>query len=197
MSVQINGEFLTINENITVKITEIISIKPVSMVIVQPNTGRIVSRDFPKIIISTNREDLEILYTTDEERDIALSEIRKILAENSTKQNYMKEEKAININVSDSSNINIVSQSNNVEINQEIRSDANSLIKEFIEKLEKDKEIDNEIKQEILECITDIKENIDKGKTPPKYGLKALLSLTSDIASLSSLGISIAQLFGI
>ena len=196
MAVQINGDFITINEKITVKLSEIISIKPVSMVSVQQFTGKIIGKDFPKIVISTYREELEILYSTDEERDNALAEIRKIMSENPSNQNNFKNMKDISINVSDSSNVNVVSQSSNVEINQDIKHEANSKINELIDKINKDKEIDSDSKSEILECVNDIKENLNSNKKVPKYSLKALLDLTSNFASISSLGIGIAQLFG-
>ena len=125
MSVQITGDFITINEKITVRISEIISIKPRSLVRVEQFTGRILAKDFPKIILNTNQEELEILYSTDDERDKALIEIKQKIAEYSTKPKNMDKESSININVSDSSNVNIVSQSNDVKINQEFKKKKN------------------------------------------------------------------------
>jgi len=196
MSVEIVGDFITINEKITVKLSDILSIKPRSMVSVEQYTGRIIARDFPKIILTTSQEELEILYTTDEERDIALREIKKVISENSTKSNGMDKKGSININVSDSSNVNIVSQSENVEINQKVKDEVNSKIAEMFEQVSQNQEIEDELKNDILDCLRDIKSNIDSNKKVPKYSLKGLLDLTSKVASLSSLGIGIAQLLG-
>ncbi len=196
MSVQITGDFITINEKITVKISEIISIKPRSLVSVEQFTGKILAKDFPKIILNTNQEELEILYSTNEERDGALINIKKAIAEYSSKSINMEKQNSININVTDSSNVNIVSQSNEVEINQEIKEEASSKISELFEKLETIQDIDKELKGDIIDCLNDIKTNLDKDKKVPKYSLKGLVDLTSKVASLSSLGIGIAQLFG-
>lgn len=196
MSVQITGDFITINEKITVKISEITSIKPRSLVRVEQYTGRILAKDFPKIILNTNQEELEILYSTDDERDKALIEIKQKIAEYSTKPKYMDKERSININVSDSSNVNIVSQSNDVKINQELKKEVDSKISELFEKLETIQGVDEELKRDIIDCLNDIKSNVDNNKKVPKYSLNGLVDLTSKIASLSSLGIGIAQLFG-
>jgi hypothetical protein len=196
MSVQITGDFITINEKITVRISEIISIKPRSLVRVEQFTGRILAKDFPKIILNTNQEELEILYSTDDERDKALIEIKQKIAEYSTKPKNMDKESSININVSDSSNVNIVSQSNDVKINQEFKKEVDSKISELFEKLETIQGVDEELKRDIIDCLNDIKSNVDNNKKVPKYSLNGLVDLTSKIASLSSLGIGIAQLFG-
>lgn len=196
MSVQIIGDYITINEIITIKISDIISIKPRSMVKVQEYTGNIIARDFPKIIILTNREEQEILYETDEERDEALIHIRKSITEYSYKKNTMEKQNSININVTDSSNVNIVSQSSNVSISQEIKNEVCSKIEELTKQLESINNVDINLKNDILECVNDIKANIESNKKVPKYSLQGLIDLTSKIASLSSLGIGIAQLLG-
>lgn len=196
MSVQIIGDYITINEIITIKISDIISIKPRSMVKVQEYTGNIIARDFPKIIILTNREEQEILYKTDEERDEALIHIRKSITEYSYKKHTMEKQNSININVTDSSNVNIVSQSSNVSISQEIKNEVCSKIEELTKQLESINNVDVNLKNDILECVNDIKANIESNKKVPKYSLQGLIDLTSKIASLSSLGIGIAQLLG-
>ena len=194
MSVQITGEFLTINEKITVKISEIISIKPRSLVYVEH--GKILTKDFSKIILNTNQEELEILYSTDEERDNALLDIKKAIAEYSAKPKNMDKQNSISINVKDSSNVNIVSQSHHVEINQETKEEVCAKIAELYEQLESIQNLDAELKSDILDCLTDIKSKVDSNNKVPKYSLKGLIDLTSKVASLSSLGIGIAQLLG-
>lgn len=196
MSAQIAGGFLTINNKITVKISEIQSIKPRSLVSVEQFTGKILAKDFPKIIINTTQEELEILYSTDDERDDALVEIRKAIAEYTSKSEKMENQSSVSINVTDSSNVNIVSQSSDVEISQKIKESVNSQITELIKQLENIQDIDKELKTDILDCVNDIKNNIKNNKKVPKYSLKGLIDLTSKVASLSSLGIEIAQLLG-
>ena len=195
MAVQITGEFITISDN-TIKISEIISIKPQSLVKFNQLTGKIIARDFPKIIINTNKEVFKILYATDDERDNELEIINKSINEFTTTEKIMTNPNSINIQVTDSTNVNIVSQSNDVVINQKIKEEVNSKISELFERLETIKDIDMELKNDIIECLTDIKSNVESNKKTPKYSLKGLVDLTSKIASLSSLGIGIAQLLG-
>jgi signal transduction protein with GAF and PtsI domain len=166
------------------------------MVKVEQYTGKIIAKDFPKIIINTNQEELEILYSTDEERDKALIEIKQTIAEYTSEAKNMEKQSSINISVSKSSNVNIVSQSSGVKINQEFKEEVNSKISELFEKLESIQDIEEELKADIIDCLNDIKSNVDNDKKVPKYSLKGLVDLTSKIASLSSLGIGIAQLFG-
>ncbi len=195
MAVQITGGFITISDN-TIKISEIISIKPQSLVKFNQLTGKIIARDFAKIIINTNKEVFKILYATDDERDNELEIINKSINEFTTTEKIMTNPNSINIQVTDSTNVNIVSQSNDVVINQKIKEEVNSKISELFERLETIKDIDMELKNDIIECLTDIKSNVESNKKTPKYSLKGLVDLTSKIASLSSLGIGIAQLLG-
>jgi hypothetical protein len=197
MSVQVTGDFLIINDKITVKITEIISIKPRSLVSVEQFTGKILAKDYPKIILITNQEELEILYSTDDERDNALINIKKVIAEYTSKSEKTKEQSSININVSESSNVNIVSQSNYVEISHEIKKDVNSKITELSKKLENITEIDKELKTDIYDCVNDIRNKLNSNRKIPKYSLNGLLDLTSKISSISSLGVEIAKLLGV
>ena len=196
MANQIHGAYLTIDENLTIKVSDITSIKPRTIVKYNEYTGAIIARDFSKVILKTNRDEFEVLYATDEERDEALKDIRNLVMEYSSKLETMKKENYTHINVTKSSNINIISQSSNVAINQETKTDIYSKIEELVQKLEEIKEIDIDSKNDIYDCINDIKDNIDNNKKVPKYCLSGLLDLTSKVASLSSLGIGIAQLLG-
>lgn len=195
MSVKVVGDFIVVNDNITIKISDITSIRPCSLVKINPYTGKILVKDFPKIIISTSQENHEILYITDKERDKDLINIKAVLIDYSLKINNMKNKNSVNINISDSSNVNVVSQSSNVTINQK-KDEVYAKLDELLQQLETIKDIDNELKNDIIECVNDIKQNVENNKKVPKYSLSGLLDLTSKVASLSSLGIGIAQLLG-
>ena len=193
MSVIVAGDFITINNNVTIRISEISSIKPQSLIRFDPFTKKIIDKDFPKIIISTAYKNFEVLYTSDEERNIAIREIQEVINNQSKNIMPMIKGNSVNINVNDSKNINIVSQSDNVIINQEIKANALSKIKELINQV-KTNDIEN--KEEILSCIYDIKGKIIEDKIVPQYSWKSLLNYLSQFSSIAGLALSIAQLFG-
>jgi len=101
-----------------------------------------------------------------------------------------------NINVENSSNINIVSQSTDVKITLETKNEADKKIELLLKKLSELTEIDNDLKTDIFDCVKDIQNKLRQNEKVPKYSLKGLIDLTSKVASLSSLGVGIAQLFG-
>jgi hypothetical protein len=50
------------------------------------------------------------------------------------------------------------------------------------------------MRTEILECLTEIEAGIANQKAP-KFAIKSLLGMGSDIASISGLALNLAQLF--
>lgn len=195
MSIISKGDVVTINNKTTVRISDIKSIQPQSMVSFDSN-GKILGRDFPKIIIMTNDSRFEILYGTDVERDKDLAELQEIIASSSIKTEHKSTSDTININVADSSNVNIVSGSSNVSISQKVKKDINNKIDELLSKLSKNNDVNKDVKEELTECALDIRDKVNSDKKVPKFSIRSLLSMTSQIASLSSLGLSIAQLIG-
>lgn len=195
MSVTSKGDFVTINNKTTVRISDIKSIQPQSMVSFD-SYGNVLGRDFPKIIIVTNDNRFEALYGTDEERDKDLTELQEIVASSSIKSEQRPKSDSININVADSSNVNIVSGSSNVSISQKVKEDINNKIDQLLSELSKESNVNEEMKEELAECASDIRDKVNSDKKVPKFTIKSLLNLTSQISSLSSLGLSIAQLIG-
>jgi hypothetical protein len=103
---------------------------------------------------------------------------------------------SFSINVSDSSNVTIVSQSRDVQINQSTINEVREQISELLDKLTEEN-VDAETKETITECANDIKDDIDANKSVPKFKVKTLLENTSKFASLANFGINIAKLLGV
>ena len=123
-----------------------------------------------------------------------ISNIAERLSDYVGKTNVMKNE-SVSINVSDSNNITIISQSRDVKINQSTIKEVREQISELLDKLAKEN-VDAETKETIAECANDIKDDIDANKNVPKFKVKTLLDCTSKFASVANLGINIAKLLG-
>jgi hypothetical protein len=89
---------------------------------------------------------------------------------------------------------NIVVNSSQVTINQTQHEKAEAIIKEIRETISQDQVVDLFLKKEILECLTEIESGLASRKAP-KFAIRSLLGMGSDIASISSLILSLTQLF--
>ncbi len=95
----------------------------------------------------------------------------------------------------DTINSNIISQSNNTSINQKF-NEAQKTINEIKKVLSKNNEIEIQKAEEIRECLEEIENNV-KNKTKPKFAIKSLIELTSNISSISELVLNLSQIFGV
>jgi hypothetical protein len=195
MSIKHSEDFIIVNDTTTVRISEIKAVEPESIVKFD-TAGNIVARDFPKIIFITSDGNFQAFYETDEERDKDLMEIQEIIASNSAKNSDSKKSDSVNINVADSSNVNIVSGSSEVNITQELKNDVNQKIDEILSELTKVNNVNTELKEEVTDCVNDIHDKINNDKKIPKFTIKSLINLTSQISTISSLGLSLAKLLG-
>ena len=93
--------------------------------------------------------------------------------------------------ISHSPNSNIVSHSTGVNIGSDIH-EINNLLNNILTELSKANEVDNSKEEEIKECIEEIKNNLENNNIP-KFGIRALISLLSDISSVGSLAASLAN----
>ncbi len=96
-----------------------------------------------------------------------------------------------NLTISNSPNSNIVNQSKNININSKIEN-INSIIDEISNKVSKDSKIGLEQKKNIEECAKEIKLNLYNNNIP-KFGILSMINLLSDIASVSSLALSLSE----
>jgi hypothetical protein len=71
---------------------------------------------------------------------------------------------------------------------------SQDIIREIRETISHDQTVDLFLKKEILECLTEIESGI-ANKKAPKFAIKSLLGMGSDIASISGLALNLAQLF--
>lgn len=97
-----------------------------------------------------------------------------------------------NYHIVNSPQANIVVSSSQVEINQSQYEKAKGIIKEIRETASRDETLDLYSKTEILECLTEIEAGLSQQRVP-KFAIKGLLSSASDVSSISSLAISLAQ----
>lgn len=90
-----------------------------------------------------------------------------------------------------SPNSNIVSHSTGVNIGSDIQ-EINSLLNNIISRLNNDDNVDATREKEIKECIEEIKNNLDK-KNIPKFGVRTLITLLSNISSVGSFAVSLSK----
>lgn len=97
-------------------------------------------------------------------------------------------------NIVNSPQANIVVNSNQVAITQSQHDKATEIIKQIRETITKDESVEVAMRTEILECLTEIESGIENKKAP-KFAIKSLLGMGSDIASISGLVLNLAQIF--
>ncbi|HZI25544.1 MAG TPA: hypothetical protein VFD46_10715 [Chryseolinea sp.] len=97
-------------------------------------------------------------------------------------------------NVVNSPQTNIVVNSNQVSIDQTQYESATEIIKQIRDTITQDESVAVAVRTEILECLTEIESGIENKKTP-KFAIKSLLGIGSDIASISGFILNLAQLF--
>ena len=114
MAIELSGDFIIIQRN-TIRISEIISCKPV-LYVHYDYQGNVVNRDFPKIIITTNHGMDQFLYGNEEERDKDLRELQEMIGSYTASKTKDSSEKTT-INISGSSGVNVVSNSQKAKRN--------------------------------------------------------------------------------
>ncbi|WP_424492597.1 hypothetical protein [Salinimicrobium sp. GXAS 041] len=93
--------------------------------------------------------------------------------------------------ISHSPNSNIVSHSTGVNIGSDIQ-EINNLLNNILSRLNDDDKVDPTKEKEIKECIEEIKNNLDKNNIP-KFGIRTLITLLSNISSVGSFAVSLSQ----
>ncbi len=202
--IEIIGDLITVKET-TFNINDIVSIKPQSLVEAfipyGSKTPKITARDFPKIIVQTKTERLEFAYSSDEKRNEVLKEfVEKIKIAHASKnqqKNHQNEGGNVSINVAESSNVSIITQSKGATITNNNLSEAHDKINEIRAELEKyRKDYDTEV-DEIAEVLVDIESKINNKENIPRLTFKSLIESSSNLSSIGSLVISLGQIIGI
>jgi hypothetical protein len=96
-------------------------------------------------------------------------------------------------NVVNSPQANIVVNSHQIAITQTQGEQAVEIIKQIRETIAKDESVAVALRTEILECLTEIESSLENKKTP-KFAMKSLLGMGSDIASISGFVLNLVQL---
>lgn len=99
-------------------------------------------------------------------------------------------------NISGSTNTNIINESNNIDIvlTQSVNQ-IDKIVNDIKDELSRSS-LKREDFNEILDCLNEIQEANKKGLTP-KYAYKSLLTMTSEISSISSFLVALSQSLGI
>jgi hypothetical protein len=152
-------------------------------------------RDWPKIIVKTKNDVFEFPYRSDGDRDEALRELTEVIKIHQQESNGSKgeQDKTISINVADSSNVNIITQSSSVKISQHQEKEAKDLIGKIREAIGKEREIDRVLVEEIGECLDDIEAKIENQAKIPRLTFKGLLENTANFSEVSNFVISLGQ----
>ena len=99
------------------------------------------------------------------------------------------------ISIVNSPNSNIVNESSNVTIIQNI-SEASQAVEKIRETIALDNNIDKDKAAEILECLNEIQDNLKKNQKP-KFAIKSLIDIAGGISSISSWVTTLGQFAGI
>lgn len=99
------------------------------------------------------------------------------------------------ISIVNSPNSNIINESQNISIKQNI-SEVNKAIEKIREAITKEESIEKDKATEILGCLNEIQESI-KMNLKPSFAIKTLLSITENISSISSWLAVLGQYAGI
>ena len=99
------------------------------------------------------------------------------------------------ISIVNSPNSNIVNQSSNVTISQNV-SEVHRAIDNIRETVATDATIDKEKATDIIECLNEIQESLKDNKKP-KFAIKSLIDLTGGISSIASWITVLGQFAGI
>jgi hypothetical protein len=103
--------------------------------------------------------------------------------------------KNYSISIVNSPNANLVNQSSNVSIKQQLQN-VDDAIFNIRKSLEQSNDIHVEIVQNILECLKEIEQNIENGNRP-KFAIKSLIEISAGIASIGSWVTTLGQFAGI
>lgn len=96
------------------------------------------------------------------------------------------------ISVVNSPNSNIVNQSNNTTITQNI-SEINDVVEKIKEIVSTDSTINKELAENILECLKEIQDGLQNNRKP-KFAIQSLINIAGNIASIGSYLTNLAQL---
>lgn len=194
MAIEKKGEFVVIQKT-SIRISEILSAKPESWISVDYK-GNILSRDFPKIIVTTKQGAQQFLYGIgeDEKRDEELRLLNEIIGSYQARKE--DGQGSTTINVTSSTGVSIVSHSSGVTITQENINEAKGIFKEMRLELDKLSEMNSELKEDIAAMISDSENQLSNSGELKRHSFRSLLGVTSDFASLSGLAVSLGQVLG-
>lgn len=154
VSFDANGELINI------KIDDIISVKPASLNKVNPFTGDVLFRNFPRISVITKSNRFEIPYPSFHTRD---------------------EDYEMLINAVKSYNSPMLNESNKLGSANNRIAETKRLIYHIKKEILKVKSINPAIKHDIIECVEDIREKTFEGEKIPGYIYNCLSRMAAEV----------------
>lgn len=100
-----------------------------------------------------------------------------------------------NYHIAHNNESTVIINSSQVSINQSDTHKALDIINKIRSTVEQEN-VKLDQRREIYECLTEIEESVKRQKSP-RFAVKGLISLISDISSVVGLGLSLAQLLGV
>lgn len=98
-----------------------------------------------------------------------------------------------NYTISNSSNANIINQSSRVSINQTDSSQAKQILERIKHEVSSDITVEEGQRNDVIDCTQEIEYGIASGRTP-KFAIKSLLEMSSNISSIASLALQLVGL---
>lgn len=96
------------------------------------------------------------------------------------------------IKIENSPGANIVNQSTNVSITNQI-NEIRNILEKLKQTIDEDMTVSESMKTDIKDCLLEIENNLKAGQVP-KFGIRKFIELVGDISSIASFVISLIQL---
>ncbi|KKX47493.1 hypothetical protein L950_0226210 [Sphingobacterium sp. IITKGP-BTPF85] len=97
-----------------------------------------------------------------------------------------------NTNISNSTGISVVTDSQDVNVNITSNSEVNNKLDELIRAINSNTEVSKNQQIEMIQCIDEIKSSISQDRTS-KYAFQSLLNIASNFAGIGSLVLEIGK----
>lgn len=161
-----NLVFNSNGESISIKLEEILTVKPASVNKINPFTGDVVFRNFPRLSIITKNDKIDISYPSFQTRDIEYEQLLQAL------KHFTQNEGRLLRNV----------------------GEAKRLVYHIKKEISKCHGINKTVKDDILDCIEDIKERMGNNERIPTYILNCLSRLACEAPPVTEYVFQLRQL---
>ena len=162
-----NLVFQTNGESVSIRLDDILTVKPASMNKTNPFTGDVEFRNFPRLSIITKDNKIDIAYPSFQIRDIEYERVLSAL------KNYQPENKILT----------------NV-------AEAKRLLYHIKKETGKYAFVNKAVRSDIVDCTEDIKERMESNERIPIYILNCLSRLACEVPPVAEYVFLLRQLLG-